>query len=55
MNAALDDALNILRIPQLEGTAPERMLHPGTAKLLDVHVNPEVAYMDAFQHWAGRG
>jgi len=53
LDAALVNAHDVLRIGQHEAAAPERVLHPGAAELLDVHAEGEVVHADSLEHLAG--
>ena len=49
-DAALQHAAQVVVIREQEILAPERMLHPGAAKLLDVHAQAKVLDANLLQH-----
>ena len=50
LDATGQDALNILGVGNDKPVAPKRVLHPGTAKLLQMHSNGELVNADLFEH-----
>ena len=51
-DAAGQNGIQIFKVMQNKARTPERMLHPGAAKLLDVHSKHQLINVDAFKHGA---
>ena len=50
LDAAVDDAADVLGILEHKGATPKRVLHPRATKLLKEHAGNEVFDCNSFQH-----
>jgi hypothetical protein len=50
LDAAVDDQADVVLVLDDELGAPEGMLHPGTAQLMQVHARAQMLDVDFFQH-----